>query len=132
MFLLPCEIVEAVHDDSDDDVEHNEWAEEDEGDKVEVGHGGAAGTVGVDQLAGRLVVLQGQLVTGPSRNASHHDVRPSFSSWAAEEHEESAESYQVWSLTQSYSVIFSKSWIIDGARNFSLDTITVYVNCSQL
>ena len=32
------QVVEAVHDDGDDDVQHDEGAEEDEGDEVEVGH----------------------------------------------------------------------------------------------
>ena len=32
------QVVEAVHDDGDDDVQHDERAEKDEGNEVEVGH----------------------------------------------------------------------------------------------
>ena len=44
----PCEVVKVVHDDGDEEVEHDERAEEDEGDEVNVGHGGAATLAGVE------------------------------------------------------------------------------------
>ena len=40
------QVVEAVHNDGNDNVEHNEGAEKDERHEVEVGHVGAAGLVG--------------------------------------------------------------------------------------
>ena len=78
------QVVEVVHDDGDDDVQHDEGAEEDEGDEVEVGHVWAARLVGFDPVAGRLVELVRALVTLPAGDARHHDVRPSFSGGAPE------------------------------------------------
>lgn len=85
------QIVEAVHDNSHDNVEHDETAEKDEGDKVEVGDVGAAGPVGVDGQARGFIHLQGLLVAGATTNASHHDVRPSLAGGASEKHHESLE-----------------------------------------
>ena len=85
------EIVEAVHDDSDDNVEHNEAAEEDERDEVKVSDVGAASLVGVDLKAGGLVDLMGAFITGSARDAGHHDIRPSFPGGASEQHHESLE-----------------------------------------
>ena len=70
------EVVEAVHDDGHHDVEHDEGAEEDEGDEVEVGHVRAALLVRVDGPARRDVELDGARVARPARDARHHDVRP--------------------------------------------------------
>ena len=74
------QVVEAVHNDGDDDVQHDERAQEDEADEVEVGHVGSAGLLGVDHLSGRRVVLVGLQVAHPVRDAGHHDVRPGFAS----------------------------------------------------
>ena len=77
------EVVEAVHDDGDDNVQHDERAEENEADKVEVGHVGSALLVGVHHVAGRLVVLVGLEVADAARDAGHHDVGPCFSGGAS-------------------------------------------------
>ena len=52
------QVVEVVHDDGHEQVEHEEGAEEDEGDEIGIGEHGAAGLEGVDDLSGRLVVLE--------------------------------------------------------------------------
>ena len=44
------QVVEAVRDDGHHDVQHDEGAEEDEGDKVQVGHVGPAVLVRVNQF----------------------------------------------------------------------------------
>ena len=36
-WAVPCEIVKVVHDDGNKQVDHDEAAEEDEADKVEIG-----------------------------------------------------------------------------------------------
>ena len=74
------QVVEVVHDDGHEQVEHQEGAEEDEGDEVGVGEGGAAGLEGVDDLPGRLVELEGPRVANPPGLASQHDAWPGFSS----------------------------------------------------
>ena len=48
---VPGQVVKVVHDDSHEEVEHDEWAEEDEGDKVDKGQRRAAVLVGVDWKA---------------------------------------------------------------------------------
>ena len=81
------EVVEAVHDDGHHDVEHDEGAEEDEGDEVEVGHVGAARLVGVDHVARRLVVLVRADVALALRDARDHDVGPGLASRAPKSQE---------------------------------------------
>ena len=51
------EVVEVVHDDGHEEVEHDETAEEDEAHKVDVGHVRAAGLLGVQQRPRGLVPL---------------------------------------------------------------------------
>jgi hypothetical protein len=85
------QIVEAVHDDSHHDVEHNEAAEKNEGDKVEVGDVGAARFFWVVFETGGDVVIEGLLVTDPTANAGHHDVGPSLARRTTEEQHESLE-----------------------------------------
>ena len=89
--FLPCEIVEAVHDDSHDNVEHNEGAEKDERYEVEVGDVGATSLLRVHQFPSGLVVDEGQLVARAAGNAGHHDVRPGFAGRASEKHQEGRE-----------------------------------------
>ncbi len=48
---VPCQVIEVVHDDGHEQIEHDEAAEEDEGDKVDVRHVRAARLVRVQQLA---------------------------------------------------------------------------------
>ena len=47
---LPGEVVKVVHDDSHEEVQHEEAAEEDEGDKVSIGEVRAAGLLRVQHL----------------------------------------------------------------------------------
>lgn len=42
---VSCQVVEAVHNDGNDNIEHNEGAEKNERHEVEVRHVGAAGLV---------------------------------------------------------------------------------------
>ena len=49
------EVVEVVHDDGHEQVEHQEAAEEDEGDEEGVGEVGAAGFTRVQDLLGHVV-----------------------------------------------------------------------------
>ena len=46
---VPGQVVEVVHDDSDEEVEHDERAQEDEGHEVDVRQGGAAVLARVQQ-----------------------------------------------------------------------------------
>ncbi len=78
------QVVEVVHDDGHEQVEHQERAEEDEGDEVGVGKGWAASLEGVDNLARRLVVLERPRVANAAGLAGQHDAGPSFSSGASE------------------------------------------------
>lgn len=64
---VPSEIVEIVHDDGDEEIQHEKRAEEDERHEVSVGDVGAA-TV-------RLVLL-GLRVARTTLYAGQHDVRP--------------------------------------------------------
>ena len=73
---VPGEVVEAVHDDGDDDVEHDEGAEEDEADEVGDGQVVAARLLGRVGQLGRRVVLDGQRVARPPRHARVHDLGP--------------------------------------------------------
>lgn len=64
---VPGEVIEVVHDDGDEEIQHEERAEENERHEVGVGHVGAA-TV-------RLLLL-GLRVAGTTLQARQHDVRP--------------------------------------------------------
>ena len=70
------EVVEVVHDDGHEEVEHEEAAEEDEGDKEGVGEVGAAGLVRVHDLARGGVDPVGPEVALPPALAGEHDVGP--------------------------------------------------------
>ena len=73
---VPGEVVEVVHDDGHEEVDHDEAAEEDEADEVEVGGVAAAALLGVEQLAGGVVARVALLVARPPALARQHDVRP--------------------------------------------------------
>ena len=73
---VPCEIVKVVHYDRHKQVNHDEAAEEDEADEVEVGGVAAAALLGVEQLAGGVVARVALLVARPPALARQHDVRP--------------------------------------------------------
>ena len=75
---VPGQVVEVVHDDGHEQVEHDEAAEEDEGDEVYIGYIRATGLVRVYQEAS-LVPLVSSLVAGPPRESVQHDVRPGLS-----------------------------------------------------
>ena len=70
------EVVEVVHDDRHEEVEHEEAAEEDEGDKEGVGEVGAAGLVRVHDLARGGVDPVSPEVALPPALAGEHDVGP--------------------------------------------------------
>ncbi len=76
------EIVEVVHDDSDEQVQHEEGAQEDEGDEVDVREVRPAHFV-VEPARG-LVDGKGQRVALAPGHAGQHDARPSFPSGASE------------------------------------------------
>ena len=73
---VPGEVVEVVHDDGHEEVEHEEAAEEDKGDEEEVGDVAAAELAGLQQLPGGLVPLDGARVADLPRPARKHDVGP--------------------------------------------------------
>lgn len=62
------EVVEVVHDDGDEEIQHEERAEEDEGHEVDVGDIGAATL--------RVLLLVGLGVAVPALYAGQHDVWP--------------------------------------------------------
>ena len=70
------EVVEVVHDDSHEQVEHQEAAEEDKGDKEEVGDVAAAHLVWLQQLPRGGVPLDSSGITDLPCSTSQHDVRP--------------------------------------------------------
>ena len=75
-WTIPGQVVKVIHDDGDKEIEHEEGAEEDEGNKVGVGEGGAAdfGLV----FARRLVEGECPGVAGPTLLAREHDTGPGF------------------------------------------------------
>lgn len=80
---IPGQIVEAVHNDSHHDVEHDKAAQKDERNKVKVGDVGAAFLVGIHRQIGRLVDLHRALVANSARDAGHHNVGPRLSGGAS-------------------------------------------------
>ncbi len=75
---ISCQVVEVVHDDGDEQVEHEKGAEENEGDEVGVGEHRTAGLERVDDLPGRLIVLERSWVADAAGLAGQHDTRPSL------------------------------------------------------
>lgn len=84
---IACQIVKVVHDDSHEQIQHEKGAEEDEGDKIQVGHLRAACLVWVQGLACRLVVLVRPWVTGTACFTGKHDAGPGFACGAPESQE---------------------------------------------
>ena len=70
------QVVKVVHDDGDEQVEHQEGAEKDEGDEVGVGKGRSASLERVNDLAGGLVELEGPRIANASGLAGQHDAGP--------------------------------------------------------
>ena len=60
---VPGQVVEAVHDDGDDNVEHNETTQKDETDEIEIGHIWAARFLGVHYFTGGFVKFKGFFIT---------------------------------------------------------------------
>ena len=90
------QVVEAVRDHGHHDVQHDEGAEEDEGDEVQVGDGVAAALLRVDLVelpVLGVVPLVGHVVAGPARHRRHHDVRPRLARRAPESHVETTCSF---------------------------------------
>ena len=77
---IACQVIEVVHDDSHEKIEHEEGTEEDEGDKVKIGDVRTAGFVGGQGFARRLIVLVRTGITGAAGLAGQHDIRPSLAS----------------------------------------------------
>ena len=73
---VPREVVKVVHDDSHEEIEHEEAAQEDKGDEEEVGDVAAAHLARLQELARGLVPLDRPRVTNLSRPARQHDVGP--------------------------------------------------------
>ena len=78
------QIVEVVHNDSYEEIEHEEAAEEDEGDEEEVCDVTAAHLARLEELARGLVPLDGAGVADLARPACQHDVWPRLSRGASE------------------------------------------------
>ena len=91
---VPGQVVEVVHDDGHEKVDHDEAAEEDEGDKVEVGGVTATGLVWVEKFPRGLVPAVALLIAGPAALAGQHDVRPGLPSGTSSK-------YQPWVQLQS-------------------------------
>lgn len=73
------EIIKVVHDDSNEQVEHEEAAEEHESDKEEVGDVTAAFLIRLQEFPRCHIPLDCSGITDLSCSASQHNVRPGFS-----------------------------------------------------
>ena len=73
------QVVKVVHDDGHEQVEHEEAAEEDEGDKEEVSDVAAAGLARIEELPCGGVPLEGPGVAGLASTTRQHDVGPRLS-----------------------------------------------------
>ena len=60
---VPGQVVEVVHDDSHEQVEHKEGAKEDEGDEIGVGHVGAASLQRVKNGSPTHFIVHNSIVT---------------------------------------------------------------------
>ena len=95
---VPGQVVEVVHDDGHEQVDHDEAAEENEGDEVEVGGVAATGLLWVEKFPCCLIPAVALLVTGPTSLAGQHDVRPGLSSGTS-----SKTQWQLWTIFKCYS-----------------------------
>ena len=73
------EVVEVVHDDGHEQVEHEEAAEEDKGDKEEVGDVAATGLIRVQKFSRCSIPLHCPWITYLSSSTGQHDVWPGLS-----------------------------------------------------
>ena len=60
---IACQVIEVVHDDSHEQVEHKEGAKEDEGDEIGVGHVGAASLQRVKNGSPTHFIVHNSIVT---------------------------------------------------------------------
>lgn len=70
---ISCQVIKVIHNDSDEQVQHEERTEENEGHKISIGEGGATGLVRIDYFACRLVILKcpkSKIVTSDSMLSS--------------------------------------------------------------
>ena len=81
---IACQVIEVVHDDSHEEIEHEKGTEEDEGDEIKVGDLRAASLVGGQTFARRLIVLVRTGITGAAGLAGQHDTGPSLASCTSE------------------------------------------------
>ena len=79
---VSSEVVKVVHDDRHEQVQHDERAEEDEGDKVDVRHVRSTGLFRIQKGPGGFVPLIGIDITRSAWQSIQHDVWPSFTSGA--------------------------------------------------
>ena len=62
----PCEVVKVVHDDGNEEVQHDESAEEDEGNEVDVRSIWSTSLLWVNQSSSRVVSFISSFVAGPA------------------------------------------------------------------
>ena len=77
------EVVKVIHDDSNEQVEHDEGAQEDEGYKVYVGDFRSTGLLWIYQLSSCVPFIC-SFITRSSRQTCQHDFRPGFSGGTSE------------------------------------------------
>ena len=97
------EVIKVVHDDGHEQVEHEEAAEEDEGDKEEVGDVAAAGLARFQELPSGAVLLDGPGITFLPGSACQHDVGPGLTRRTSE-----AESYVLLLMSWLYVYILPR------------------------
>lgn len=73
---VPRQVIEIVHNDGDEQIQHQERAEEDERDEIGVRYVRAAATL----------LFTGFRVAGPTLHAGQHYVRPCLASRAPDHH----------------------------------------------
>ena len=63
---IACQVIEVVHDDSHEKIEHEEGTEEDKGDEIKVRNLGPASLVGSQAFPSGFVVLVRTGIAGPA------------------------------------------------------------------
>ena len=77
---VPGEIVKVVHDNGYEQVEHEEAAEEDKGDKEEVCNVAATGLIWFQKFSSGSIPLHCSWITNLASTTGKHNVGPCFSS----------------------------------------------------
>ena len=91
---VPREVVKVVHDDSHEEIEHEEAAQEDKGDEEEVGDVAAAHLSRLQEFARGLIPLDCPGVTDLPCPTGQHDIGPRLPSGASR-HNQSHENSNV-------------------------------------